>query len=82
MQNRYNSFSEIDERLKILNLQRQVYKESMKLNLNKAKTDLYPTEILGNVKGMVQKMLLTFMIKKVSDLVRAFRRRERVEVLE
>ncbi len=82
MQNRYSSFSEIDERLKILNLQRQVYKESIKLNLNRAKTDIYPTALLSNAKGMFQKMILTFLIKKVSDVVRVFRKRERVEFLE
>jgi len=82
MQNRYNSFSEIDERLKILNLQRQVYKESIKLNLNRAKTDLYPTELLSNEKGMFQKMAFTFAIKKMVDVLRVFRKRDRVKVLE
>lgn len=81
---RYSSLSEIDKRLEILSLQREIYKESMKLSLNKAKRDLYPrsSELLGGFKGVVQKMVLTFAIKKMADVVRRFRIRERVEVLE
>ncbi|MGB5556057.1 MAG: DUF6327 family protein [Flavobacteriaceae bacterium] len=79
---RYSSFKEIDERLKILSLQREISKESIKLDLARAKSNLYPSQLLGSAKGMVQKIALTFLIKKLSNVVSAFRNRERVELME
>jgi hypothetical protein len=81
----YSSFSEIDERLRILKLQRAINAESLKLHLNRTKASLYPTELLGGAKGILQKIALTFAIKKLSNisgLLRTFRSRERMEVAE
>tara|TARA_R110002167_G_scaffold90933_5_gene244616 strand:- start:2383 stop:2622 length:240 start_codon:yes stop_codon:yes gene_type:complete len=77
MSRRYNSFAEIDAQLKILGLQKKIDKERLKLNLNRAKSELSPSHIFGGFKGTVQEMALTFMIKKLSDV---FRKRDR-EVL-
>lgn len=85
MAKQYNSFSEIDARLRILKLQREIDTESLKLRLNRTKANLYPTSLLGGTKGILQKILLTFAIKKLSNIsgvLRGFRSRERVEVLE
>lgn len=85
MAKQYNSFSEIDARLRILKLQREIDTESLKLRLNRTKANLYPISLLGGTKGILQKILLTFAIKKLSNIsgvLRGFRSRERVEVLE
>ncbi len=66
--NTYNSFNEIDQRLKILKLQREIYKESIKFNLHNAKTNLYPTRHIGSLAGLLQKIALTLVIKKLSGL--------------
>lgn len=76
---KYSSFDEIDERLKILNLQREIYRESIKLNLNRAKTNLYPSRFMGGVGGLLQKVLITLIIKKLSGL---FRSRNQKDLLE
>ena len=63
--NIYGSFSEIDRQLKILSLQREIDLESFKLNLNRCKTDLYPTQLLGGFKGVFQKTLISLIINKI-----------------
>ncbi|NND04942.1 MAG: hypothetical protein HKN87_01060 [Saprospiraceae bacterium] len=81
----YNSFSEMDKRLQILKLQREINSESIKLHLNMAKNNLYPTELLVGAKGMVQKMLLIFAIKRLSNisgLLGSFGRKNQVKFLE
>jgi hypothetical protein len=85
MAKQYNSFSEIDQRLQILKLQRQIDTESVKLHLNRTKANLYPTVLLGGTKGILQKLLLTFAIKKlsnVSGLLNSFRSRATEEDLD
>lgn len=61
----YASFSEIDKQLKILSLQREINLERFKLNLKRLKSDLYPTELLGGFKGVVQKTLITLVLNKL-----------------
>ncbi|WP_157941264.1 MULTISPECIES: DUF6327 family protein [Arenibacter] len=70
----YNSFKEIDERLMVLKLQRKIEIESLKLNLNQAKSNLRPLQLAGSLKGSFQKILLTFAIKKLKAIFN--RRRE------
>lgn len=85
MAKKYSSFSEIDEHLRILRLQREIDKESIKLHLSLIKANLYPTSLLNGATGIFQKLLLTFAIKKLSNfsgLLKSFIRRERIEVLE
>lgn len=62
---RYSSFEEIDRDLKVLSLQQQVDKESLKLNFQNTKNSLYPTNLLGGIGGIVQKLLLSLVAKKV-----------------
>ncbi|WP_212744201.1 DUF6327 family protein [Maribacter sp. ACAM166] len=85
MENRYSSFKEVDERLKVLKLRREIDTESFKLHLNRTKANFYPTQLLGGTKGILQKMLLTFAVKKlsnVSGVLRNFRRSEPEQLLE
>ena len=70
MVKQYNSFAEIDERLRILKLQREIYKESVKLRIHRVRTSLYPTQIMGGFSGIVQKLVLTFALRKLSRLFR------------
>ncbi|WP_297763431.1 DUF6327 family protein [uncultured Muriicola sp.] len=70
MEIQYHSFSEIEERLRILKLRREIDKESLKLHLNQAKANFYPIHLMGGVSGIVQKIALTFAIKKLSQLFR------------
>ena len=64
----YNSFSEIDKQLKIVSLQREIDLESFKYNLHRCKSDIYPTQLLGGYKGILQKVLLTFVVKKLRTI--------------
>lgn len=65
MGKKYNSFKEIDERLMVLKLQRKIEIESLKLNLNQAKNNLRPLQLAGSLKGSLQQIILTFVIKKL-----------------
>ncbi|MET6989515.1 DUF6327 family protein [Sediminicola arcticus] len=62
---KYSSFEEIDDRLKILRLQRDISRESLKFNLKKSKETFYPSHIFGEFSGVIQKVLLSFVLKKV-----------------
>lgn len=66
----YSSFEEIDQDLRILRLKRQIEREQVKLHIQESKTSLYPTQLLGGVKGIVQKLFLTFVVKKITDRLR------------
>ncbi|MCP4978559.1 MAG: hypothetical protein GY931_20630 [Maribacter sp.] len=61
----YSSFSEIDYRLKILSLQREIDKESLKLNLNRLKIDLYPSNFMVGFKDIIQKSLISLVVTKL-----------------
>ncbi|TLP74268.1 DUF6327 family protein [Maribacter sp. ACAM166] len=74
MTKHYNYFTEIDKQLQILRLQKEIYKESVKMDLNNVKSDLYPSELLGGFKEMIQQFELTFAIKKLSNIVSLFRK--------
>ncbi|MGB5668320.1 MAG: DUF6327 family protein [Maribacter sp.] len=61
----YSSFKEIDYRLKILSLQREIDKESLKLNLNRLKFDLYPSRFIVGLKEIVQRSLISLVATKL-----------------
>ncbi len=69
----YNSFVEIDEGLRILRLQREIDTERIKLHLHKAKSSLYPTRWVSDFNGLIQKVILTLAIKKISNFSKRFR---------
>jgi hypothetical protein len=70
MGKRYNSFKEIDERLLVLKLQREIEMESVKLNINQVKANLRPLQLAGSLKGNIQQMLLIYAIKKLKAVFR------------
>ena len=69
-QAQFTTFDEIDERLKILKLQKEIDRESIKLNWNRTKASLYPTHLLGNIGGLVPKLVVSFLAGK---LIKSFR---------
>ncbi|WP_286106019.1 DUF6327 family protein [Arenibacter sp. M-2] len=68
MGKQYNSFKEIDERLMVLKLQRQIEIESLKLNINQVKANLRPLQLAGNLKGSIQQILLVYAIRKLKAI--------------
>ncbi len=62
---RYSSFEEIDADLKILRLQQQVDIESLKLSYQQTKNGLYPMKILGGFGGVMQKIAISLVAKKL-----------------
>lgn len=79
MTKRYRSFEEINARLTVLKLQREIDTESLKFHVNRAKTNFYPTQFMGGFSNTIQQVMLTFAIKKLS---RIFRRSKPKEISE
>lgn len=61
----FTSFEEIDQRLTILKLQREIDREQLRLHVNRTKSNLYPTNLLGGVGGIAQKLVISFVVKKL-----------------
>ena len=76
MKQQYTSFKEIDERLKILRLQREIYKESLKLDLSNAKTNLNPVQMITAANLGWKRVLIDFAIKKGLQGLHKMRRKE------
>ncbi len=72
----YSSFEEIDTRLKILELQREIDQESLKLNVQNAKVDLVP-RLFRNSLGTnftqndtLKSLFITFISTKALNFIR------------
>lgn len=65
IQTQYTSFEEIDRDLKILKLQRQIEEENVKLAIQNTKKELYPTNILGGLAPLIQKVAISIIAKKL-----------------
>ena len=65
IQGTYTSFEEIDRDLKILKLQRQIEEEKVKLAVQNTKNELYPTNILGGLAPLLQKVAISLVAKKI-----------------
>ncbi|WP_178985544.1 DUF6327 family protein [Winogradskyella helgolandensis] len=67
--NKYNSFADIDNQLKILSLQKQIYKEQIKQSFKSSKNSLRPNNIKHEFKGLLQERLVmilrTYLLKKL-----------------
>ncbi|MDC6389071.1 DUF6327 family protein [Maribacter sp. PR1] len=76
MKKEYSSFKEVDTRLKILKLQREIDQESLKLHYYHAKTDLAPLNLIKSVGTNIgtnntwKNLLLAYFAKKVVGLIR------------
>ena len=76
----YSSFKEIDTRLKILELKREIDQESLKLNVQNARLDLVP-RIFRNSLGTnftqndtLKSLFITFISSKALNFIRKKRR--------
>ena len=54
----YKSFKEIDERLNILKLQREIDQESLKLHFYRAKVDLVPSRFLQGLGTTITQSII------------------------
>jgi hypothetical protein len=79
---RYTSFKQIDERLRILALQREISKESLKLNLYSAKRELNPSHLIGGWSGSLQKLVLTWVLKTMVAKFRKPKEKKEEEISE
>lgn len=70
MNKRYSTFKEIDNDLRILRLQREIDREALKLNYQEVRSSFYPTQLLGGISGIVQKIALTVVAKKILRIFR------------
>jgi len=61
----YTTFEEIDRDLKVLKLQRQIEEEKVKLAVQNTKEELYPTNILGGLMPLFQKIAISLVAKKL-----------------
>ncbi len=66
----YSSFEEIDKRLKVLKLERDIDKESFKFDLLSLKKNIYPAVFSGGIGGLIQILIISFVSKKLSKLLR------------
>jgi hypothetical protein len=62
---KYASFGEIDKDLKILKLQQEVDMESLKYRYESTKKSLYPTKLMGGFGGILQKIFITLVAKRI-----------------
>ncbi|RPD98732.1 hypothetical protein EGM88_05960 [Aureibaculum marinum] len=65
----YNSFEDIDKKLKILKLKREIDKENIKIGVSRINKDVYPTNLLHSFQGAFQEYLLITIIKKLRKMV-------------
>lgn len=79
MKKEYRSFKEVDTRLKILKLQREIDQESLKLHYYRVKTDLTPLNLIKSVganigpSGAWKNLLVAYFTKKVLGFIRKMR---------
>jgi len=69
MKKMYDSFDEIDQELQILELQRKLDWEHIKLNGRAIKSTVYPTKITQRIEYMLQQTALTFVLKKLQKYI-------------
>ena len=78
----YSSFKEIDQRLKILWLQKEIDHENIKLGINRSKENLYPGNLMkaidipGGLASFWQNIIITFIANK---LYKKFVKKDRIE---
>ena len=65
MRTNYNSFEEIDQRLDILRLQREINKEYMVLHSRKLKQALLPKYWVRNWENTLQGLMFSLVLRKL-----------------
>ncbi|MDX1327024.1 MAG: DUF6327 family protein [Arenibacter sp.] len=61
----FTSFEEIDHRLKILKLQRQIEMEQIKMHVQEAKNSFVPTAFIGSMGMWSKRLFITFITRKI-----------------
>ncbi len=61
----FTSFEEIDHRLKILKLQRQIEMEQIKMHVQEAKNSFVPTALIGSMGKWSKRLFITFITRKI-----------------
>lgn len=67
MTKKYSSFDEIDQDLKVLKLEREIYNESVKLELARAKVNLHPLRLARTLKLTMQKWGFGIMLNVLNS---------------
>ncbi|WP_418497797.1 DUF6327 family protein [Flagellimonas sp.] len=62
---KYSSFEEIEQDMRILQLQREIDEEKLKYAFQSTKEELYPTNLLGGFSGIAKKLALSFVTSKI-----------------
>ncbi|WP_241243858.1 DUF6327 family protein [Flagellimonas beolgyonensis] len=62
---KYDTFEAIDQDLHILKLQRQIDEEKLKLSVEHVKQEMYPSNLLGELAPLIQKIAISLVAKKV-----------------
>lgn len=65
MSKSYTSFEQIDKDLKIMRLKQEIAVENLKLSYSEARKSLYPTQLLGGFTGIIQKLAISLLAKKL-----------------
>ncbi|MEC7264298.1 MAG: DUF6327 family protein [Bacteroidota bacterium] len=65
IQKQYTSFEAIEQDLKILNLERQIDEEKLRLSIQNTKKELYPVNVLGGLAPIIQKVAISLIAKKI-----------------
>jgi hypothetical protein len=64
MTKQYSSFTEIDQDLRILQLERNIAKESLKLNLKITKNHISPAKVIDSASFNVKQFVIDFALNK------------------
>ncbi|MDC6385435.1 hypothetical protein D2V93_02600 [Flagellimonas taeanensis] len=62
---KYSSFEEIEQDMKILQLQREIDEEKLKYAFQSTKEELNPTNLFGGFSGIAKKLALSFVTSKI-----------------
>jgi hypothetical protein len=65
MKKRFNSFEEIDAHLRILELQRKIDGEYVKLELHSIKDQLLPRNLIRSVENTFQGIVISLLLGKI-----------------
>lgn len=70
---RYSSFKEIDNRLKVLKLEKEIAGEQFKLDMHKFRNTIHPANLLSGFSGFLQITALSFVTKTLVKTLRKYR---------
>ncbi|WP_158976436.1 DUF6327 family protein [Cellulophaga sp. L1A9] len=75
MKKKYNSFSEIDDELKILRLRKEIAKESLTYNLKSTRKNLNLKQIMETTRFNTKQFVIDFALNKGLNWLHKLRRK-------